>query len=223
MLETLKVIITPEIILDILLSILLLYFIISGWKKGILETFLSLTKFILASLVARIFTNDLTTFLIENTSIKPYLLNKLPNYSEVINTNNEILNNNTKTNIFSLFDDATNSLGLKLADFYNVIANNILSSLSFVLIFTSMIILIKLFMKFFKKTTKATHIGCFNSLLGSFLGFIKGILLIYILVLILTPIITFDTVKPEQKLSSVEKAFKNSKIVKTVQDYNIFK
>lgn len=177
------------LILDIFVVVIFLIFLLSGFRSGVMKSFLFLAGAVFSVLFSVYFANMLSkciyvTF-IEPSIIKEigklmaenslnvqqifnklpkFILNSLPSYGITPASINHIINNNSTVSV----------IPGKISELFSPVIINVLKSVLTPLLFIIFLLLVRIFSGLILKMFKISLLKKSNALLGGFFGLFKG-------------------------------------------------
>ena len=152
--------------LDIIVIIILALYAISGWRKGLILSIFGIVGYILSAIIAKIYSPDLTNYIINNTSI-----------ANVINEYmNKGVNNITQ-------DVVANSASNIISD---VAIKSLLGVVSFIIIFSITSLVISRVGRLINKVASLPILDGINSFGGMVFGLGKGLITTFIILAFVT-------------------------------------
>ena len=186
------------LILDIIFSLILIFNVILGIKKGAIKIFLSLLAVICAAFITYCFSTTITAYLYNNY-VEPAITDKI--YSSIQNgeTSEDILPDfivKNADNVGLELDKLSLSSSLSRANVEGFVKNTLSETASAVIkvivsltMFLVIWLILKLLLNLFNKIVKYSYVDGFNSALGGAVGGIKGVIIIVLICFILSALV----------------------------------
>ena len=219
-------------IVDIVIILIVLFFVLIGKKRGFALSLLSTCSIILSIVISLFLYQPVETYLRENTELKEQISNAI-----ISSMNNEDKSDQESTNenqqgesegkgfFNSLINNYVNLGKEKAEETKNQvvqqtaenITENILKVLSFVIVYI-LVTLILLILKFALKIfTKLPVINQIDKIGGIILGFAEGVIIVYIIIAIISIVV------PEKKDGNISQKIDESYIGRYVYNNNVIK
>lgn len=219
-------------IVDIVIILIVLFFVLIGKKRGFALSLLSTCSIILSIVISLFLYQPVETYLRENTELKEQISNAI-----ISSMNNEDKSDQESTNenqqgeseekgfFNSLINNYVNLGKEKAEETKNQvvqqtaenITENILKVLSFVIVYI-LVTLILLILKFALKIfTKLPVINQIDKIGGIVLGFAEGVIIVYIIIAIISIVV------PEKKDGNISQKIDESYIGRYVYNNNVIK
>lgn len=219
-------------IVDIVIILIVLFFVLIGKKRGFALSLLSTCSIILSIVISLFLYQPVETYLRENTELKEQISNAI-----ISSMNNEDKSNQESTNenqqgesegkgfFNSLINNYVNLGKEKAEETKNHvvqqtaenITENILKVLSFVIVYilvTVILLILKFALKIF---TKLPVINQIDKIGGIILGFAEGVIIVYIIIAIISIVV------PEKKDGNISQRIDESYIGRYVYNNNVIK
>lgn len=219
-------------VVDIVIILIVLFFVLIGKKRGFALSLLSTCSIILSIVISLFLYQPVETYLRENTELKEQISNAI-----ISSMNNEDKSDQESTNenqqgesegkgfFNSLINNYVNLGKEKAEETKNQvvqqtaenITENILKVLSFVIVYI-LVTLILLILKFALKIfTKLPVINQIDKIGGIVLGFAEGVIIVYIIIAIISIVV------PEKKDGNISQKIDESYIGRYVYNNNVIK
>ena len=219
-------------VVDIVIILIVLFFVLIGKKRGFALSLLSTCSIILSIVISLFLYQPVETYLRENTELKEQISNAI-----ISSMNNEDKSDQESTNenqqgesegkgfFNSLINNYVNLGKEKAEETKNQvvqqtaenITENILKVLSFVIVYI-LVTLILLILKFALKIfTKLPVINQIDKIGGIILGFAEGVIIVYIIIAIISIVV------PEKKDGNISQRIDESYIGRYVYNNNVIK
>lgn len=219
-------------VVDIVIILIVLFFVLIGKKRGFALSLLSTCSIILSIVISLFLYQPVETYLRENTELKEQISNAI-----ISSMNNEDKSDQESTNenqqgesegkgfFNSLINNYVNLGKEKAEETKNQvvqqtaenITENILKVLSFVIVYI-LVTLILLILKFALKIfTKLPVINQIDKIGGIVLGFAEGVIIVYIIIAIISIVV------PEKKDGNISQRIDESYIGRYVYNNNVIK
>lgn len=219
-------------VVDIVIILIVLFFVLIGKKRGFALSLLSTCSIILSIVISLFLYQPVETYLRENTELKEQISNAI-----ISSMNNEDKSDQESTNenqqgesegkgfFNSLINNYVNLGKEKAEETKNQvvqqtaenITENILKVLSFVIVYI-LVTLILLILKFALKIfTKLPVINQIDKIGGIILGFAEGVIIVYIIIAIISIVV------PEKKDGNISQKIDESYIGRYVYNNNVIK
>ena len=219
-------------VVDIVIILIVLFFVLIGKKRGFALSLLSTCSIILSIVISLFLYQPVETYLRENTELKEQISNAI-----ISSMNNEDKSDQESTNenqqgesegkgfFNSLINNYVNLGKEKAEETKNHvvqqtaenITENILKVLSFVIVYI-LVTLILLILKFALKIfTKLPVINQIDKIGGIVLGFAEGVIIVYIIIAIISIVV------PEKKDGNISQRIDESYIGRYVYNNNVIK
>lgn len=188
------------IIIDILLIVLLIFFLYSGYKQGFIKSGIGFICFAVSFVLASILSPIIFTYIYDNF-ISKVLISKI---NDVINISAYSLAEKAVSIMKSLPQFLTNSISMsdvsrllikgddpakELSNMMKPVVGNILTPIILIIVTTIFTFASNFILKRFRKATKSLSIGKVDSIIGLAFGGLKYTILIFIVTLSLKSII----------------------------------
>ncbi len=219
-------------IVDIVIILIVLFFVLIGKKRGFALSLLSTCSIILSIVISLFLYQPVETYLRENTELKEQISNAI-----ISSMNNEDKSDQESTNenqqgesegkgfFNSLINNYVNLGKEKAEETKNQvvqqtaenITENILKVLSFVIVYilvTVILLILKFALKIF---TKLPVINQIDKIGGIILGFAEGVIIVYIIIAIISIVV------PEKKDGNISQRIDESYIGRYVYNNNVIK
>lgn len=219
-------------IVDIVIILIVLFFVLIGKKRGFALSLLSTCSIILSIVISLFLYQPVETYLRENTELKEQISNAI-----ISSMNNEDKSDQESTNenqqgesegkgfFNSLINNYVNLGKEKAEETKNQvvqqtaenITENILKVLSFVIVYilvTVILLILKFALKIF---TKLPVINQIDKIGGIVLGFAEGVIIVYIIIAIISIVV------PEKKDGNISQRIDESYIGRYVYNNNVIK
>lgn len=219
-------------IVDIVIILIVLFFVLIGKKRGFALSLLSTCSIILSIVISLFLYQPVETYLRENTELKEQISNAI-----ISSMNNEDKSDQESTNenqqgesegkgfFNSLINNYVNLGKEKAEETKNQvvqqtaenITENILKVLSFVIVYilvTVILLILKFALKIF---TKLPVINQIDKIGGIVLGFAEGVIIVYIIIAIISIVV------PEKKDGNISQKIDESYIGRYVYNNNVIK
>lgn len=219
-------------IVDIVIILIVLFFVLIGKKRGFALSLLSTCSIILSIVISLFLYQPVETYLRENTELKEQISNAI-----ISSMNNEDKSDQESTNenqqgesegkgfFNSLINNYVNLGKEKAEETKNQvvqqtaenITENILKVLSFVIVYilvTVILLILKFALKIF---TKLPVINQIDKIGGIILGFAEGVIIVYIIIAIISIVV------PEKKDGNISQKIDESYIGRYVYNNNVIK
>ncbi len=215
-----------SVAVDIVICILLLIYIIVGWKKGFLSQIISLVAGIASIIIAYCLCDDLLKLISTKFDALTPLTDKLTSLFAKNSVLAAEFNPETfKSNLESLHVPefiikavAKASEGIETTSLAAILAGVVAKYLLLIACFAVIFILCKIAFWILKKIAalfnKMVIIGTLDKILGLLLGAIKGLLLIYFVLFVINTLAPVST--------WLSQAIAESKVASFISKYNIF-
>lgn len=219
-------------VVDIVIILIVLFFVLIGKKRGFALSLLSTCSIILSIVISLFLYQPVETYLRENTELKEQISNAI-----ISSMNNEDKSDQESANenqqgesegkgfFNSLINNYVNLGKEKAEETKNQvvqqtaenITENILKVLSFVIVYI-LVTLILLILKFALKIfTKLPVINQIDKIGGIVLGFAEGVIIVYIIIAIISIVV------PEKKDGNISQKIDESYIGRYVYNNNVIK
>ena len=219
-------------VVDIVIILIVLFFVLIGRKRGFALSLLSTCSIILSIVISLFLYQPVETYLRENTELKEQISNAI-----ISSMNNEDKSGQESTNenqqgesegkgfFNSLINNYVNLGKEKAEETKNQvvqqtaenITENILKVLSFVIVYilvTVILLILKFALKIF---TKLPVINQIDKIGGIILGFAEGVIIVYIIIAIISIVV------PEKKDGNISQRIDESYIGRYVYNNNVIK
>lgn len=187
------------IIIDILLILLLIFFLYSGYKQGFIRSGIGFICFAVSFVLASILSPIIFTYVYDDF-ISKILISKA---NDVINVSSYNLTEKTISVMKSLPQFLTNSISVsdisrlilkgdnpakELSNMMKPVVSNVLTPIILIIVTTVLTFVSNFILKRFRKATKNLSIGKMDSMIGLAFGGLKYTILIFIVTLSLKSI-----------------------------------
>lgn len=174
-----------NIIIDIVIVVVILLCIISGYKKGLIGMAFSIASFFIAIIIAFILFNPIANLIIEHTQLDETIQNAIiTNFSSETGETTE--NENMPDMVMNYIEERTNevkNMGVEAAAIS--LSQLSIKALSFIGIYIVAKIVLALFGKIADLIAKLPLLKQFNKAGGLIIGILKGLIIVYVILAIL--------------------------------------
>lgn len=209
-------------VIDFIAAVILIYCIIRGEKRGVIESFASAFGWLFSLFFTFLYSPAFASFLMENTALKATIsdmaLRRLKtmisngDISSLIGTSSSDLPAIVSRTLANSANSALEKAARPLAD---SLAETIINAVAFIV----MIIIVKFIVRFVERLVSKLHkakvVGTVDGILGMLFGIVKGAILIYLLIAVLLLSASFTAYEP------LIEAIQTSIAVDTLNSHNL--
>ncbi len=207
-------------IVDLIIGIIVILFLIIGYKKGLIYCLINLATFIVAIVLAFVLCTP-TAELVKNTTdidenMKSFIVSHMPGGEEIDLKANDQLPDPIKNTIDSSVTSINEAKEKAIDATATEITNNVIKAICFVIIFIVVKLLMWILKLVSKIFTKIPVIGQINSLGGMIVGTLEGLIIVYVIfgvISLISPMLTNTAIVDNINSSFFGKMMYNNNVV----------
>ena len=210
-------------IVDVIILVFAGYLCFMGYRKGFILTAFDTLGLVISFFLSKEFYNFAENFLLNNTK----LFVKLHDYFETKLSMSAV--SNTSKIPVELQKFVNNIMASEASDTFAVFVDNIslliIRSISFVVTFLAIYVILLILTAFINTVMKLPFLNLTNRLFGAFMGILKSVILLYLIFALAAPVLSFMQDKPfaqEVLKSESSKIFYDNNIILNYLSYKGF-
>ena len=210
-------------IVDVIILVFAGYLCFMGYRKGFILTAFDTLGLVISFFLSKEFYNFAENFLLNNTK----LFVKLHDYFETKLSMSAV--SNTSKIPVELQKFVNNIMASEASDTFAVFVDNIslliIRSISFVVTFLAIYVILLILTAFINTVMKLPFLNLTNRLFGAFMGVLKSVILLYLIFALAAPVLSFMQDKPfaqEVLKSESSKIFYDNNIILNYLSYKGF-
>ena len=210
-------------IVDVIILVFAGYLCFMGYRKGFILTVFDTLGLVISFFLSKEFYNFAENFLLNNTK----LFVKLHDYFETKLSMSAV--SNTSKIPVELQKFVNNIMASEASDTFAVFVDNIslliIRSISFVVTFLAIYVILLILTAFINTVMKLPFLNLTNRLFGAFMGILKSVILLYLIFALAAPVLSFMHDKPfaqEVLKSESSKIFYDNNIILNYLSYKGF-
>ncbi|HNZ82503.1 MAG TPA: CvpA family protein [Sedimentibacter sp.] len=210
-------------IVDVIILVFAGYLCFMGYRKGFILTVFDTLGLVISFFLSKEFYNFAENFLLNNTK----LFVKLHDYFETKLSMSAV--SNTSKIPVELQKFVNNIMASEASDTFAVFVDNIslliIRSISFVVTFLAIYVILLILTAFINTVMKLPFLNLTNRLFGAFMGVLKSVILLYLIFALAAPVLSFMQDKPfaqEVLKSESSKIFYDNNIILNYLSYKGF-
>lgn len=208
-------------VIDFAAAVILIYCIIRGEKRGVIESFASAFGWLFSLFFTFLYSPAFASFLIQNTALKSTISDIALERLKTMISNGDISSMaGTSSDFPSIVSKAlTNSANSALERAARPLADNLAEMIIGALAFILVMFVIKFILHFIERLIRRLHrakvVGTVDGILGMLFGVLKGAVLIYLLTALLILAVTVTAYQPLLEM------LQSSIVVDTLNSHNL--
>lgn len=210
-------------IVDVIILVFAGYLCFMGYRKGFILTVFDTLGLVISFFLSKEFYHFAENFLLNNTK----LFVKLHDYFETKLSMSAV--SNTSKIPVELQKFVNNIMASEASDTFAVFVDNIslliIRSISFVVTFLAIYVILLILTAFINTVMKLPFLNLTNRLFGAFMGILKSVILLYLIFALAAPVLSFMHDKPfaqEVLKSESSKIFYDNNIILNYLSYKGF-
>ena len=210
-------------IVDVIILVFAGYLCFMGYRKGFILTAFDTLGLVISFFLSKEFYHFAENFLLNNTK----LFVKLHDYFETKLSMSAV--SNTSKIPVELQKFVNNIMASEASDTFAVFVDNIslliIRSISFVVTFLAIYVILLILTAFINTVMKLPFLNLTNRLFGAFMGILKSVILLYLIFALAAPVLSFMQDKPfaqEVLKSESSKIFYDNNIILNYLSYKGF-